>query len=137
MEKNKILNTYLQQQAKETSLIPVEEISLEDFKNYVKKWLEVDAYIKKAQQLVKEKRKIRNKLSEVIVKFMTKYNIEDLNTKEGRIRCKTSYIRQPVTQKELKEKVTSLVPEKKDTLKKLFEDRPKQEKVSLRRLKIS
>jgi len=157
---NHRMQTYLQQQAQhtqrpsqppkpvhvtkqqppppsETRLVPVEEVSLEDFKNFVKKWLELDAYIKKAQELVKEKRKQRNKLAEIITKFMCKYNIEDLNMKEGRIRCKTSYIREPVTQKEIKEKITTLVPDKKDDIKKIFDERPKKEKVSLRKLKIT
>ncbi len=150
---NHRMQTYLQQQAQhaqkpvpkpvkpvaqaETRLAPVEEVSLEDFKNFVKKWLELDAYIKKAQELVKEKKKQRNKLAEIITKFMCKYNIEDLNTKEGRIRCKTSYIKAPVTQKEIKDKITTLVPDKRDDIKKIFDERPKKEKVSLRKLKIT
>lgn len=136
-EKNTRLNSYLQQQQSSTTLAIVDEITLEEFKNFVKKWLEVDAYIKKAQDLVKEKKKQRNKIAEVITKFMSKYNIEDLNTKEGRIRCKTTYIKASVTQKEMKEKITKLIPERSDIVQKIYEDRPKKEKVSLRRLKIS
>ena len=137
MEKNKIMNDYLTQQANETSLVPMEEISLEDFKNFVKRWLEIDAYIRKAAEIVKEKKRQRNKIAEIITKFMCKYNIEDLNTKEGKIRCKTTFVKPQVSQKEIKERVTSLVPEKRDQLLKIFEERPKKEKVSLRRLKIS
>lgn len=138
MEKNRILNDYLKQQTQSTGLATIEEITLEDFKNFVKKWLEIDAYIKKAQDVIKEKKKQRNKLSEIITKFMAKYNIEDLNTKEGRIRCKTSYVKKPVSQKEIKEKVTTIVPiDKREKLENIFDDRPKEKKVSLRRLKIS
>ena len=140
-EKGKLLNTYLQQQQaaapNETGLVAAEAISLEDFKNFVKKWLEIDSYIKKAQDIVKEKKKQRNKLAEVITKFMNKYNIEDLNTKEGRIRCKTTYVKTPMSQKEMKEKITTLVPEKKAIFEQLCDDRPKTQKVGLRRLKIS
>lgn len=136
-EKQRLLHTYLQHQAAAAGLIKVEDITLEEFKNYVKSWLEADAYIRKAKQLVKEKKKVKNKLSEIIMRFMSKYNIEDLNTKEGRIRYKTTYIRKPVTQKELKEKVQKLVPENKQKyVNRIFEERPKQEKVGLRRLKI-
>lgn len=136
-EKLRLLNTYLQHQAAAAGLIKVEDITLEQFKNYVKAWLDAEAYIRKAKQLVKEKKKVKNKLSEIIVRFMSKYNIEDLNTKEGRIRYKTTYIKKPVTQKELKEKVQKLVPENKQKyVNKIFEDRPKQEKVGLRRLRI-
>lgn len=120
-----------------TGLITLDDITLEDFKNYVKKWLEVDAYLKKAMELVKEKKKQRNKLAELITRFMCKYNIEDLNTKEGRIRCKTSYIREPVTQKVIKAKMTELLPERKDIVTKIYEERPKHERLSLKRLKIT
>lgn len=121
-----------------TGLIVAEEISLEQFKGFVKKWLEIDSYIKKAQDLIKDKKKQRNKLSEVITKFMSKYDIEDLNTKEGRIRCKTTYVKKPITQKEAKQRIEDLMPnDGKDLVTKVYEDRPKQEKTSLRRLKIS
>lgn len=120
-----------------TGLITLDDITLEDFKNYVKKWLELDAYLKKALELVKEKKKQRNKLAEVITRFMCKYNIEDLNTKEGRIRCKTSYIREPVTQKVIKAKMTELLPERKDIVTKIYDERPKHERLSLKRLKIT
>jgi hypothetical protein len=120
-----------------TGLITLDDITLEDFKNYVKKWLEMDAYLKRAMEVVKEKKKQRNKLAEVITRFMCKYNIEDLNTKEGRIRCKTSYIREPVTQKVIKAKMTELLPERKDIVTKIYDERPKHERLSLKRLKIT
>ena len=121
----------------ETGIIPLEEITLEDFKNYVKKWIEIDSYIKKASDVIKDKKKIRNKLAEVITKFMCKYNIEDLNTREGRIRCKTTYVKPPVTQKQIKEKIQDLIPERKDIVKQIYEERPRTERMSLRRLKIT
>lgn len=120
-----------------TTLTTVEDISLEEFKNFVKKWLELDGYIRKAQEIVKEKKKQRNKLSEIITKFMCKYNIEDLNTKEGRIRCKTTYVKAPVTQKEVKERITTMIPQHKEVVRKIYDERPKKEKVSLRRLRIT
>jgi hypothetical protein len=118
-----------------------EDISLEEFKNYVKKWLEYDNFIKKAQEVIKEKKKIRDKLSVIITKFMCKYNIEDLNTQEGRIRCKTLMVKTPVSQKVIKEKIINYFSNdenrRNDILTKIYEDRGKIEKVSLRRLKIS
>ena len=142
------INSYIQQQQEATAggatgtstgLIVSEDISLEQFKGFVKKWIEIDSYIKKAQDLIKEKKKQRNKLSEVITKFMCKYDIEDLNTKEGRIRCKTSYVKKPITQKEAKQRIADLLPSNgTEIVTKVYEEeRPKQEKTSLRRLKIS
>ena len=137
MDKTWLLNTYLQQQHDQVhGLIKPDEITLEEFKECVKKWMEADQYIRKAKQLCKEKRRYQNKLSEDITRFMCCHNIEDLNMKEGRIRCKTTYVRKPVTHKEIKEKVARLVPDKSEMVKQIFEERPKQEKVGLRRLKF-
>jgi hypothetical protein len=157
-----MFETYLKQQQQLTNPSPVnsappsvagdalvlynkevpEDITLEEFKNYVKKWLEYDNFIKKAQEVIKEKKKIRDKLSVIITKFMCKYNIEDLNTKEGRIRCKTLVVKTPVSQKVIKEKIINYFSNdenrRNDILNKIYEeDRGKIEKVSLRRLKIS
>jgi hypothetical protein len=162
--KSKLLNTYLHQQqnnindGKKTSQSVVsktdlqenavilyndipENISLEEFKNYVKKWFEFDNFIKKAKDIIKEKKASRDKLSELISKFMCKYDIEDLNTKEGRIRCKTTVVKAPINQKIVKDKITDYFREnesqKNEILHKIYDDREKVEKVSLRRLKIT
>ena len=143
--KKQMMENYLnQQQTASTALIPVEEkenISLEEFREYVRKWLELDNNIKKAQEVIRERKKVRDKLSMVISGFMCKYNIEDLNTKEGRIRCKVSTVRAPVNQKVIKQKISDYFVNDEDKqvaiLSKIYEERDKVEKVSLRRLKIT
>lgn len=117
-----------------------ESITMEDFKNYVKKWFDSDNYIKRAQQIIKEKRKEKNQLSEVIMKFMCKYNIEDLNTKEGRIRCKNVYVKAPVNKDVVKQCISDYVPDeekKQEIIHKIYDSREKVEKTTLRRLRIS
>jgi hypothetical protein len=162
--KSKLLNTYLNQQQnnindvkknytppsivsdiQENAVVLYndipENISLEEFKGYVKKWFEFDNFIKKAKDIIKEKKESRDKLSTLISKFMSKYDIEDLNTKEGRIRCKTTIVKAPISQKIIKNKITDYFKEnehyKNDILHKIYDDREKVEKVSLRRLKIT
>lgn len=156
--KEKLLNNYLSQQQivqKNTSpsiiskqnesaviLYDVpENISLDEFRNYVTKWLEYDNFIKKAKDIIKEKRKSRDKLSEVITKYMCKYDIEDLNTKQGKIRCKVLLVKPPVNQKIVKERISDYFKEnehqKNEILTKIYQEREKVEKVSLRRLKIT
>lgn len=144
--KKQMMENYLHQQqtASTHALVPVEEkenISLEEFREYVRKWLELDNNIKKAQEVIKERKKVRDKLSMVISGFMCKYNIEDLNTKEGRIRCKVSTVRAPVNQKVIKQKISDYFVNDEDKqvaiLNKIYEERDKVEKVSLRRLKIT
>ena len=114
--------------------------SIDQFREYVRKWMELDNTVKKAQHLIREKRKQRDALSIAISKFMCKYDIEDLNTKEGRIRCKVTQVKAPLNQKVVKEKIASIFQgdEEKSNqiIKKLYEERDTVQKVSLRRLKI-
>lgn len=118
-----------------------ENISLEEFKNYVKKWFELDNYVKRAQDVIKMKKAERNALSNVIMKFMSKYNIEDLNTKEGRIRCKATYVKSPVNKEVIKQRITDYFAndetKKEEILQKIYDERERVEKTTLRRLKIS
>jgi hypothetical protein len=128
----------------ETSIIPTElpeNISIEDFSNLVKKWIELDNWIKKSQEVARQKRKQKDKLTNVITHYMSRYNIEDLNTSEGKIRCKVRYVKSGVNQKVVKEKITEIFKDNQETcntlMTKIFEERDKVEKMSLRRIKIT
>ena len=125
-------------------LVPVsssDNISLEEFREYVKKWFELDNTIKRAQEAIRERRKARDKLSLAISAFMCKYDIEDLNTKEGRIRCKVSTVKAPVNQKVVKQRISDYFKnddkKKEEILTKIYNEREEKERVSLRRLKIT
>lgn len=118
-----------------------ESITLDEFKAYVKKWIELDNFVKKAKEAIKDKKKAQDKLSQIITQFMCKYDIEDLNTKDGKIRCKTQVVKAPQSQKIIKQKITDYFKDnenqKQDFIKKVYEERERVEKVSLRRLRIS
>lgn len=120
---------------------PPENMGIEEFKIYLKKWTELDAFIKKARDIIKEKKKQQVKLSEIITKFMIKNDIEDITSKNFKIKCKVNQVKKPVTQKVLKERITDYFQnnqsESKELIKKVFDDRQVIEKVSLRSLKIS
>ncbi len=136
------MQSYLEQQSQQALVVVNEDnVTLEEFKNYVRKWLELDNLLKKAQEVLREKRKARDELSQIITRFMCKYNIEDLNTKEGRIRCRVAYAKAPVNQKVIKQKISDMFNDnetkKQEVLTKLYEDREVSEKVTLRRLKIT
>ena len=78
-------------------------------------------------------------MNEKILDFMARYNIEDLNTKEGIIRYKKTYVKEPLTQKLIKEKLNELFKDSDSNLEKIneiFNNRGKVEKTSLRRLKL-
>lgn len=143
--KSSHMENYLHNQSQmvvyDNNNVNTDNISMDEFKIYVKKWFELDNYLKKACDVLKEKRNEKQKISEVIMKFMTKYNIEDLNTREGRIRCKQSQVKAPVNKNIIKQRVTDYFSsdenKKEELLQKIFEERDLVEKTTLRRLKIS
>lgn len=118
-----------------------ENISMDEFKKYVKKWFECDNFIKKARELIKEKKKMKDKLSEVLTKFMCKYDIEDINTRDGRIVCKTKSVKAPVNKKVIEQKISDFFKndenKKNEIIHKIYDEREAVEKVSLRRLRIT
>lgn len=137
-EKNKLLNKYLEHQQNPDKL---EDISLAEFKNILKKWLEYDNFIKNAKMVIKEKTFAQNKLTTIITSYMAKYDIEDINTSEGKIKFKKSVVKSSVSQKKIKETINEYFkdnePVRNNILTKIYENRSSIEKVSLRRLKIS
>jgi hypothetical protein len=130
----------LSQQPEQPNELP-DNISIEDFTTLVQKWIELDNWLKKSQNILKEKRKQKDKLKEVITHYMSKYNIEDLNTSEGKIRCKMQYVKSGVNQKVVKSKIAEFMRDNEDQcnalITKIFNDREKVEKMSLRRIKIT
>jgi hypothetical protein len=75
---------------------------------------------------------------------MLKYDIEDLNVKSaGKIVCKVKQVKKPVSQKDIKTKLTDYyknenqVDKGNQIIKKVFEERPMVEKASLRRIRIT
>lgn len=110
--KNQIINNYLSQQLMETqdskAIITVPTSGeLEDFKNFVRVWMEMDDTIKKLQVILKEKKMVKQELSYKILEFMSKYNIEDLNTKDGKLRYKVTRVKVPLSQNSVKNKIVS------------------------------
>lgn len=117
----------------------INEALLQEFKDNVKRWLELDNQLKRLAAAAKERRNKKNEINNQILEFMSKFNIEDLNTKEGIIRYKKSYVKEPLSQKTIKTKLEELFKDQPDIFEridKIFTDRGKVEKLSLRRLKI-
>jgi len=115
------------------------EALLEEFKTHVKDWLELDNQLKRLAAASKERRKKKNDINLKILEFMGRFNIEDLNTKEGVIRYRKTYVKEPLSQKTIKTKLEELFKNDLDTfekVQKIFTEREKIEKTSLRRLKL-
>lgn len=115
------------------------EMMLEEFKENVKAWTLADNQVKRLNAASKQLKTKKKELNEKILDFMARFNIEDLNTKEGIIRYKKTFIKEPLTQKMIKEKLNELFKDSDTHLEKIneiFTNRNKVEKTSLRRLKI-
>jgi len=115
------------------------EMMLDEFKENVKAWTLADNQVKRLNAASKQLKTKKKELNEKILDFMARFNIEDLNTKEGIIRYKKTFIKEPLTQKMIKEKLNELFKDSDTHLEKIneiFTNRNKVEKTSLRRLKI-
>ena len=65
--------------------IPSQE--LQYFKEKVKHWLKIDKQVSDLENQIKEIKKAKKELMPEITKFMVQYNITDLNTEDGKLRC--------------------------------------------------
>ena len=132
-----LINSIVEQQA--SSAESIDNALLEDFKNQVKIWWELDTAIKRLQIAVRERKKAQNVMNAKILDFMRRHNIEDLNTKDGVLRYKATYVKAPLSQRNIKEKLSEYFerdPNAMNILRKVFEERDKVEKVTLRRIKM-
>jgi len=67
-----------------TELPPQE---LQYFKEKVKRWLLIDKQVSDLEGQIKEIKKVKKELMPEITKFMVQYNISDLNTEDGKLKC--------------------------------------------------
>jgi hypothetical protein len=151
-----LMNTYLQQQQQQSRLGNEQQpprrleqalvnapdnMSLDEFKHQVKLWIELDNQIKQMSQIIKEKKKIQRMLTDKILAFMARYNIEDLNTKDGKLRYKVTHVKPSVKQTTIKKKLYDYFEHDSELANKVvnavFDDTAVQkiEKPALRRLK--
>ena len=66
----------------------IPQTDLIDFKEKVKHWLALDIQISEMETKIRELKKLRNKeLEPQLTEFMVQFNISDLNTETGKIKC--------------------------------------------------
>tara|TARA_B100001094_G_scaffold332078_1_gene402664 strand:+ start:152 stop:535 length:384 start_codon:yes stop_codon:yes gene_type:complete len=88
--------------------IPESEIQF--FKEKVQRWLNVDNQIADLESQIKELKKVRNKeLEPEITKFMTTYNVKDLNTGNGKLRCAEVKTKQSINKSYIKENLSQFI----------------------------
>ena len=117
-----------------------DEALLEAFKSDVRTWLELDNTVRRLQAALKDRRGAKKQLSERILSFMARYNIEDLNTREGRLHYQITLVKAPVTQTSVRDRIASYFPSNDAVAQALhhaiFGNRERAERVSLRRFSL-
>jgi hypothetical protein len=127
-----------------TALVPVahdvySDMTFEDFRQCVRTWVELDDTLRELQAAIRERRRAKVLLSERIMKFMSRYDIEDLNTKNGKIRYKVTYVKAPLSHSDIKCKIKENFPNDEERANQVtemvFGNRERSQKTSLCRVK--
>ena len=80
------------------------------FKEQVKKWLNLDIQISELESKIRDLKKIRNKeLEPQMTKFMIEYNITDLNTENGKVKCSTRKTKKGLTNQYIKDNLSKVI----------------------------
>lgn len=108
-----------------------------DFKNNVKEWVTLDDDIKTLQKAMTERKKRKNELTPTILKFMSDYKVNDLNTQNGQIKFVKSVSTKPLNKQYLISRLSDFFKdlekgERAATF--LLENRDKEEKFRLKRV---
>ena len=81
--------------------IPPAEIQF--FKEKVQRWVKIDNQIMDLENQLRELKKVRSKeLEPQITVFMTQNNISDLNTENGKLRCKEKRTKQALNKNNIR-----------------------------------
>ena len=90
--------------------IPEKEIQF--FKEKVQRWLHVDKQITELETKIKELKKVRNKeLEPEITTFMTQYNVTDLNTDIGKLKCQERKTKKGLNKNNIRENQSKYLTE--------------------------
>jgi hypothetical protein len=114
---------------------PPSDDYLEEFRSDVRTWLELDNSIRRLQAALKERRAARKAISNRVLSFMDRYSIDDLTTRECVLRYKVSYVRVPLSQSVIKERISTYFESNKTVAHALngtlFGNRERKEKTAL------
>ena len=88
--------------------IPPDELNT--FKLQVKKWLELDQQILELETKSREYKTIKNReLEPQITQFMRKFNISDLNTSIGKVRCNERNTKKPLNKHNIRDNLSLII----------------------------
>lgn len=129
-------NSLIDEIIKPTTAEPTAD-EMEIFKTLVTDWFKIDDAIRKLKIAIRERKTLQNVLNNKIEDFMFKYNYNDLNTQNGRLKTNIRNIHKPINIKDVRDIINNnkhLTGE--ELLEKIFnkDDRPVIQKKSIKRV---
>ena len=93
----------------------IQEIPKEDllhFKERVTRWVHVDKQIDELNKQVRELKKVRDKeLQPSMTEFMVKFNVSDLNTENGKLRCQETKTKKALNKHNIRDNLSKFLLE--------------------------
>ena len=90
----------------------IPQTELQFFKEKVTRWVNVDQQISELEKQIRELKKVRNKeLEPEITNFMQTYNVKDLNTENGRLRCQEYKTKKGINKQNIRENLSKFLTE--------------------------
>ena len=100
---------------------------LNEFKSQVKNWLSIDDQILDLQNQIKALKTKKNKILEPkITTFMRTYNISDLNTESGKVRCNERRRKKPLNKTNIRGNLSEVIQDEDQlnlAIEKIFKNR--------------
>ena len=94
---------------------PIPESEVQFFKEKVQRWLHVDSQICELEKQIRELKKVRNKeLEPEITSFMKTYNVSDLNTENGKLKCQERKTKKGLNKNNIRKNLSEFL---QDTMK--------------------
>ena len=88
----------------------IPQTELTNFKEKVKQWLALDIQISEMETKIRELKKLRNKeLEPQLTEFMVKFNISDLNTETGKIKCSARNIKKGLNKDNIRTNLSKVI----------------------------
>jgi len=88
----------------------IQDEELKEFKSQVKQWLAIDEEIYKYENKIKELKNLKKKILEPkITTFMVTYNVKDLNTENGKIRCNQRVQKKPLNKTNIRSNLSQVI----------------------------
>jgi hypothetical protein len=90
--------------------VQIPQSDLINFKEKVKRWLMLDIQISEMESKLRDLKKIRNKeIEPQLTDFMVQYNITDLNTESGKLKCSARNTKKSLNKENIKNNLSKVI----------------------------